>query len=103
LTDKTFEHAPELNPDSPAYETVIRELDKIVYSDPMDIAEGLTLKDAYISTESLLGDFIPPFGITRDERLGMVSNLSNALGLILTLGTPIWKIVKDYESVMRVQ
>ena len=103
MTGKTFELAPELNPDTPAYEAVIREIDKIVYADPDDIAEGLTLMDAYISTESCLGDFITSFAKTKEERQAEVNKLSEALRMELTFSTPIWKIVKDYESIMRIQ
>jgi hypothetical protein len=102
LTKKKFEHAPELNTDSPAYDKVICELDKIIYSDPEDVAQELTLRDAYISIESQLGDFITPFGKTKEARQEEVRKLSEVLHLDLTLGTPIWKIVKDYESMMRV-
>jgi hypothetical protein len=97
-----FEHAPELNTDSPAYEAVIRELDKIVYGDPEDVAQGLTLRDSFISTESLLADYISIF-MTKERQEEDLKNLSEALRLNLTLSTPIWKIVKDYESLVEVQ
>ena len=97
-----FEHAPELNTESPAYDAVIRELDKIIYNNPEDVAEGLTLRDAFISTESQVGDFITPFG-AKERRVEKIKRLSDALNLELTARTPIWKIVKDYESVLKVQ
>jgi hypothetical protein len=99
LMENTFEHAPELDIDSPAYDVVIRELDKIVYSDPEDVAEGLTLRDAFISIESHLGDFITIFDDKWEEK---IKRISDALNLDLKSSTPIWKIVKDYESLMKV-
>jgi hypothetical protein len=97
-----FEHAPELNTGSPAYNAVICELDKIIYDDPEDVAEGLTLRDAFISTESQVGDFITPFG-AKERRVEKIKRLSDALNLDLTESTSIWKIVKDYESTRKIQ
>ena len=98
---KEFEHAPELNEDSPAYDAVIRELDKVVYDHPDDVAEGLTLKNAFISTESLLADFIS-CALPKEMQESKLRRLSESLHLELRFKTPIWKIVKDYESLMKV-
>ena len=48
------------------------------------------IEGALITDESLVGDFLDPTDSTR--------NLSLAVGYIVNLATPVWKVCRDLES-----